>query len=425
MTAVRPGSRRELVWCIVVFALLGLAPHLSAQEVECDRCHSNRDFLAGKGHPGQDTSLYVPGASLTDTRHEGLACADCHAGYGDGYPHVAPTVVAPCQSCHEAAGRAWQTSVHAVNVVERGDAPTCVGCHGSHAVFGAADRQSPSHPLNVAALCGRCHADSRIIGTYFASTDKAQARTAVAEFHQTVHGNALTRDGLVVSATCNDCHRAHDVLPADSAASSVNRANIPETCGACHVGIVEIYDQSAHGQAYSAGLMTEEGHQAPVCVDCHSAHGIVRSDQPQWQLGAVEECGTCHEHLYATYFETYHGKVTQLGFTLAAMCSDCHTAHNMRSASDPQSTVFPANVVETCSGCHAAANTNFARYQVHADPRDRRESGILYWAWLGMTSLLIGVMSFFGLHTLLWLVRLMLDHRRGAGRPPPAPETSA
>lgn len=399
---------------LVAFAaLMALAPSLPAQVVECARCHADREFMSARGRLDRDSALFVPAAALEGTRHAALACADCHAGYDRGYPHDATALVSPCETCHETEGRAWQVSIHAANAAGPGDAPTCAGCHGSHRVLGVADRESPIHPLNVAALCGRCHADPRITGTYFAGAEKAQARTAVAQYYQTVHGNALTRDGLIVSATCNDCHRAHDVLPADSAQSSVSRGHIPATCGTCHVGIAEVYDRSAHGEATRTGRTTETGHDAPVCVDCHTAHGIVRADEPQWLLGVVEECGTCHERLYTTYFETYHGKVTRLGFSLAAMCSDCHTPHNMRSASDPESTVFPANVVETCSTCHPGANTNFARYKVHADPRDRRESGILYWTWLAMTSLLIGVMSFFGLHTGLWLVRLALDRRRG------------
>src|SRR5574341_138815 len=158
----------------------------------------------------------------------------------DALPAGGP-VVAPCQTCHAAEGRDWEASVHARNAETRGDAPTCVGCHGSHTVYGAEDRRSPVHPLNVAGLCGRCHADDRIIGTYFASPAEAQARTAVAQFHKTVHGTALTRAGLTVAATCNDCHRAHLVLPAEASASSVNRANIPSTCGGCHLGVVEAY----------------------------------------------------------------------------------------------------------------------------------------------------------------------------------------
>jgi nitrate/TMAO reductase-like tetraheme cytochrome c subunit len=394
---------------------IAAAPGVTAQVVACTKCHADREFLGGRAGRARDTTLYVPATVLADTRHSSLQCADCHRGYGNGYPHAATVKVVPCETCHEAAGRDWQASIHAPNAVTSGDAPTCVGCHGSHTVYGKDDRRSPTHPLNVAATCGRCHADPGIIGTYFSTADKAQARTAVAQFHRTVHGSALTRDGLVVSATCNDCHGAHQILPADSSASLVSRQNIPRTCGACHVGITEVYDRSAHGLAYAAGDTTATGKPAPVCIDCHSAHEIVRADQPEWVLGVVRDCGDCHERLYETYFETYHGKVTQLGSTLAATCSDCHTAHDMRPAIDPQSSVYVTNLVATCGRCHPAANENFARYAAHGDPHDRANYPVLYWTWLFMTALLISVMAFFLLHTLLWLMRAAIEHARRGG----------
>jgi len=418
---MRVGAR--LLVTLGMTLLVGAPPGAGqgAQVVACEKCHGNREFLVGKrATRAEDTALYVPAVTLQGTRHASLRCADCHRGYEAGYPHRVSVMVAPCQTCHEAAGRDWTASIHAANVATKGDAPTCVGCHGSHVVYGAKDRESPTYPLNVAALCGRCHADPRITATYFATAGKAQARTAVAQYHKTVHGNALTRDGLVVSATCNDCHRAHKVLPADSAESSVNRANIPATCGACHVGVLEIYEQSAHGTTYRTGRPSSERRPFPVCVDCHSAHAIVRADQPEWLLGVVQECGACHQRLYETYFGTYHGKVARLGFTLAARCSDCHTAHNMRPASDPQSSVYPLNLVATCAQCHPAANQNFVRYYPHGDPTQRTKYPVLFWSWLVMTTLLVSVFAFFGLHTALWLTRLAIERvRRGRASAPP------
>lgn len=413
--------------CSRLIAILGTvaagaawpAAPLSAQAaaaVDCAKCHSNRDFLAGKGGAGGDSALYVTPALLQGTVHQSLRCTDCHRGFEAGYPHNVAAIVAPCATCHEQQGRDWDASIHAANAEAQGDAPTCVGCHGAHVVYGARDPRAPIYPLNVAAMCGRCHGDARIIGKYFAGPEKLQARIAAVQFPKSVHGSALTRDGLIVSATCPDCHRAHRILPADSAQSSVNRANIPATCGTCHAGVVQVYDSSAHGPAYPVQAGVAQGHQRPVCIDCHTAHAIVRADQPQWQLGVVRECGSCHDRLYATYFETYHGKVTQLGFSLAAKCSDCHTAHNMRAATDPRSSVYPLNLVATCARCHPDANENFARYYPHGDPRERTKYPRLYWPWLFMTSLLVGVMGFFGIHTGLWLVRSAIEHRRAGSR---------
>jgi nitrate/TMAO reductase-like tetraheme cytochrome c subunit len=384
----------------------------TASVVACDKCHADRESVAGR-----DEALFVPTEMLVGTAHGELACASCHPGFNDGYPHVATSLVVPCADCHEQAGVDWQASLHANGVRENGegDTPTCLDCHGSHTVYGRDDSRSPIYAMNVATTCGSCHADPEIIGTYFTDPDDAQARTAVEQYHETVHGTALSQSGLAVSATCNDCHAGHKVLPADSAESSISRANLPETCGGCHVGIIDVYAESAHGIALADGSVNLEGHPAPVCVDCHSAHGIVRANEPNWFIDVVEECGACHERLYETYFDTYHGKVTRLGFGLTAKCSDCHTPHAMRSASDPASTVFPTNLVETCDRCHPGATSNFVKYRVHADPGDRHEYPLLFWTETSMKMLLAGVFTFFGLHTVLWLTRLAIDGaRRGS-----------
>lgn len=408
-------------WAVLALVLAALPPSPVVSQapsvVQCRNCHAQRDRFTGR-----DSSKYVPADILAATAHAGIGCADCHQGYGDGYPHTAPGRVVGCETCHTDANRDWMGSVHAPNAVETGDAPRCVDCHGFHEVYSSADRRSPSHPLNVAATCGRCHADSRIIGSYFATPDKAQSRTAVSQYFETVHGHALTDAGLTVSATCNDCHESHRVLPGDSAASSVHRNNIPATCGRCHEGIVEVYDSSAHGSARRNGPLAAD-RQSPVCVDCHSAHGIVRASEPLWHLGAVEECGSCHAEVYRTYLDTYHGKVTRLGSTLAATCADCHTPHDMRAAEDPRSTVHGANLVETCRQCHPNASESFAAFQPHTDPADP-STGLLHLTWLFMTSLLIGVMAFFGLHTLLWVTRLVIDRIR-TGRWHGVPEDGA
>lgn len=383
--------------------------------VECRNCHSNHEFLVGKGGSiGPDSVLFVPDSLLKDSKHAGLACTRCHPDFASGYPHRVTTVIAvPCQTCHQKEGNDWAKSIHAPDAVTRGNAPTCTTCHGAHHVLGADDPRSPTYPLNVAGLCGSCHANPKIVGTYFNQPKDTAARTAVNAYYKTVHGTAMTKAGLVVSATCNDCHGAHLILPPDSAQSTINRANIAETCGKCHAGVLETFDQSSHGQAARTGAKTPTGHSAPVCVDCHPAHQLVSASDPVWFRGVVKECGSCHEHEYETYFETYHGQVTELGFGLTAKCSDCHTAHAMLPMTDPKSSTNPANLVATCSTCHPDANANFVKYQPHGDPKNREMFPRLFWTWLFMTTLLVSVFLFFGAHTLLWLGRLIIDRLRG------------
>lgn len=385
--------------------------------VQCEKCHADRQFLAGKAKGARgDSVLFVPDTLLRDSRHRTLVCADCHAGYNDGYPHAAvPAVSLECQECHDDQGAAYHRSIHAKNFDDKGDAPTCVSCHSSHRVLGADDPRSPTYPLNVARLCGSCHDKSHIIDAYFDAPADTIARSAVKDFRRSVHGLAMTQAGLTVSATCSNCHDAHRVLPHDSTESTLNRANVKETCGACHAGVLTTYDSSAHGVALAKGDTTETGQQAPVCIECHGGHKVVNADDPAWFSDVVRECGACHQRLIETYVTTYHGKASALGYGVAAKCSDCHTAHSMLPADDPRSSVHPDNLVETCSACHEGANANFVMYKPHGDPHDRERNPELYWVWLSMTALLVGVFSFFGVHSLLWFNRLLAVRReRGA-----------
>jgi hypothetical protein len=149
----------------------------------------------------------------------------------------------------------------------------------------------------------------------------------------------------------------------------------------------------------------------------------------------IRECGTCHAESLETYRDTFHGKATTLGLARTAKCADCHGAHDVQPASDPRSRVARANIVATCRQCHPAATPAFAQFHPHADVQNRERFPRLYWASLLMTGLLAGVFGFFGLHTLLWLPRSLLERlrhgRRGAlaGEPdapadePPAPGT--
>jgi cytochrome b subunit of formate dehydrogenase len=109
------------------------------------------------------------------------------------------------------------------------------------------------------------------------------------------------------------------------------------------------------------------------------------------------------------YHDTYHGKALKLGRPNmtpdVAACYDCHGHHNVMPPAEAGSTLSKSNIVQTCSKCHDDANANFTKYLAHADHTDRTNYPALYYTFLFMTALLLGVFGFFGLHTLLWLVR--------------------
>jgi len=154
-------------------------------------------------------------------------------------------------------------------------------------------------------------------------------------------------------------------------------------------------------------LVSSTDKELPGCNDCHSAHTISRADEEGFKLTIMTQCGRCHEEIAETYFDTYHGKVSMLGYTKTAKCYDCHGAHNILPVSNPKSTLSRENVVGTCQTCHPGATRRFAGYLTHATHHDPEKYPFLFWAFWGMTGLLIFTFVLGGVHTILWLPRAL------------------
>jgi len=157
--------------------------------------------------------------------------------------------------------------------------------------------------------------------------------------------------------------------------------------------------------------MTRTGKDLPICSDCHTAHTIRRTDEVGFKLEIMNMCGRCHGAIARTYFETYHGKVSQLGYGKTAKCYDCHGAHDILPVEDPRSYLSRDNVVATCRKCHPGSTRRFAGYLTHATHHDPDKYPWLFWTFWGMTVLLISVFVIGGLHTLLWLPRAIQMRR--------------
>ena len=67
-----------------------------------------------------------------------------------------------------------------------------------------------------------------------------------------------------------------------------------------------------------------------------------------------ELCGRCHQSSLGTYAQSAHGRgVQRSGLVVSPACVDCHGAHGVRPASDPQSPLHFDRVGATCGKCHA------------------------------------------------------------------------
>ncbi|HEX7598299.1 MAG TPA: hypothetical protein VF518_08795, partial [Polyangia bacterium] len=259
--------------------------------------------------------------------------------------------------------------------------------------------------FNLPGTCAKCHADQVII-------DRAKIRVGnvPALFHDSIHGQALEKSGLVVAPNCASCHGNHDIRRADDKDSRVNRAHVPETCGTCHQGIKAVYDGSVHAAELKKG-----NPRAAECADCHTAHQA-QTVTAAWKVAVVKECGTCHEESLRTFRDSFHGKVTALGFERAATCSVCHGSHGILRTNDPRSSVAAGHIVQTCRKCHTSASANLAKFDPHGDAHNRNKSPVLFYTTQAMKLLLLGVFSFFGIHTLLWMLRELRLRRKPNSR---------
>jgi DnaJ-class molecular chaperone len=319
-----------------------------------------------------------------------------------------------CASCHAEVGREYVQSTHGQLFVRNDpNAPTCKECHGTHKILGKTQSASSTFPTNIPALCARCHREGQKAAVRYTG-DQHQI---VEHYRESTHGKGLSRGGLTVTATCTSCHTAHRVLPRADTLSSIHPRNVPSTCGRCHHGVEEQFSRSVH--VSQIGKTTK---QLPVCDDCHSAHTIRRADEEGFKLTIMNQCGRCHEAIAKTYFDTYHGKVSQLGYTKTARCYSCHGAHDILPIADPRSRLSRENVVATCQQCHPGANRRFAGYLTHATHHDPAKYPWLFWTFWGMTGLLVVTFVVSGIHTLLWLPRALRwqrERRRAEQAPPP------
>jgi cytochrome b subunit of formate dehydrogenase len=366
---------------------------------DCLRCHS--DEMLTVERDGQTVSLYVDPEAFALGAHGNTACAQCHTDVSPSKVRACETIDSPvdCSVCHAEPVADYQTSSHGtLHAQGDPDAPYCLDCHDKHATLKKTNPTSPTFASNVPMLCARCHRTGE------AAAVRIEHEVPIVESYlDSIHGRGLLESGLLVTATCTNCHSSHGELPADDPRSTVNDAHISDTCGTCHHGIEEAFKKSVH----FLGEPTEE-HELPTCEDCHTSHRISRHDAPGFRTRMMIECGRCHETEAETFFDTFHGKVSRLGAEGAAQCSDCHGTHGILPPSDPASTLSRDNVVDTCAKCHEGSHRRFAGYLTHATHHDQDKYPWLFYSFWFMTVLLVGTLTFALLHTFAWLIRLWL-----------------
>jgi len=220
-------------------------------------------------------------------------------------------------------------------------------------------------------------------------------------------------------ATCEDCHNSHEfnVPPKGSERRTAWHKTIPDTCGAkCHEDQLEAFAASVHGEE----LLDKGNMKSAVCTDCHTSHNIAGTASETFKLANVNACGNCHEKELRSFADTYHGQVRSLGYAYAAKCADCHESHKILPVDHPKSTINPKNRLKTCTKCHSDkkpgmhnATPGFVTFGPHANSHDFEKYPQMYIASKFMVGLLIFVFAFFWAHSGLWYYREWRDRKEG------------
>lgn len=259
-----------------------------------------------------------------------------------------------CFECHAANGRRARSSLPST------DAEATVQ-----------DRGAYERSVHAKLACTECHIDAgpephdaRLSPVDCAVChEQAAARYALSD-------HAPRRPSGRAGATCTDCHGVHDTLPASNPESMSHPRKLVEVCAGCHVEVqpsekrvaqsqaFESYTTSIHFRALEKGGLVSSA----TCVSCHSAHEVRQANDPLStvnRLHVPETCGSCHRVPLQHYEEGVHGQALAKGSPDTPVCTDCHGEHGIRARRDPKSRVFATAISKaTCPQCHSAVRIN-------------------------------------------------------------------
>jgi cytochrome b subunit of formate dehydrogenase len=393
-----------------LFCLLLPRPAAAQEPPQCLMCHGSADMFQGVPNGRR---FVVDSTTFAHSVHgaAGLECTSCHQGITD-LPHADSLPPVDCATCHEAEVTQYHRSIHG-QAVARGDklAPRCVDCHGTdgytaHGIRAHTDSAARTFVMNVPSLCGSCHHE----GSPVSRMRDIPQDSILENYSNSLHGDALLRAGLTVTAVCTSCHTAHNILPHTDPRSSISRNNVAKTCMQCHTQIERVHRKVIRGRLWETAP-----HRIPACVDCHAPHKIrqvfyetqtanrdclachgkpslkgvafgdsmslyvdsqtyATSVHGQQAVGCAQchtevtaslarpcstirskvDCSVCHAAEVAQYDSSRHGTLAATGDPDAPTCEDCHAKHAELADTVRASPTFARNVPTLCATCHRA-----------------------------------------------------------------------
>ena len=193
------------------------------------------------------------------------------------------------------------------------------------------------------------------------------------------HGLALSKNTGLGAPTCATCHGKHDIKAVNDPSSPTSRQKQPELCGRCHGEetlngdthiakrkLIERYTSSVHWQAL------KDGKPAASCADCHGAHNVNPSSNPDsatTRINLLKTCAKCHAEAVAGYAKGSHGRTLLRGNNDVPICTTCHGDHDMISLKVRENGKRDFAATQVCMWCHGNARL-MSRYALDTSPVD-------------------------------------------------------
>ncbi|MCP4310520.1 MAG: hypothetical protein GY790_04605 [Bacteroidetes bacterium] len=364
-------------------------------------CHKKPDMEGMK--KGRTISVFVDTIAIKKSVHHSISCISCHSDADDeGFPHAHDLQTVNCGSCHTNQKTDNEKGIHGQALLRNDpNAPSCKECHGYHDMLHYADPRSRTYKMNIPFLCGKCHKEGEVVSREYDVSE----HNVLENYTQGIHGRGLFESGLIVTATCNNCHGNHLVLPHTNPNSSIASGRVAGTCMQCHIRI-----RDSHKKVIKGELWEKNPSIIPSCSECHPPHKV---DIPQIlarisdkscmkchkdaevhkMVGADSislfvdssilpnsvhkniqcskchtevndrlkrpcstnkpvDCSSCHAEVFDMYFLSGHGQAHYNKVEDAPYCTDCHGTHETVSKYDDTSPVYRTAIPGLCGKCH-------------------------------------------------------------------------
>ncbi|HED36179.1 MAG TPA: hypothetical protein ENJ08_18445 [Gammaproteobacteria bacterium] len=256
----------------------------------------------------------------------------------------------------------------------------CTDCHNYI-------KQLPHREVKRGVSCDtECHSIKN------PATGKNFSHTSIYnKYKASVHGRDKIESGLEADKPyCITCHTNPIYNPGEDRLPE----QIVDRCVVCHEDRKFVTNWYKHTSRRIREVKRSPAEIVDLCSNCHSDKALVERHVTAAKKQG-RELGRKYAIAVESYNESFHGKVTNYGFTKAANCLDCHAkqknyymnVHDIRSSRDPQSPVHEKNKLQTCQNCHTRADANYAALDPH--PTNKKDGNAfryyasLIYEWVG------------------------------------------